>query len=104
MTALGIGDAQSSGPAAEHVSSVRAPRDAPEPAGVGQEPALSRRRRRRSTVETYRERWHLKRADLVPCTRCGLRGHKAGDPDRCLQYRGSLGLGGQAWQAQRSCP
>lgn len=38
----------------------------------------------------------LRRADLTPCTRCGLRGHVAGDPDRCLYYRGSLGLGGQA--------
>jgi hypothetical protein len=38
--------------------------------------------------------------DLVPCTLCGLRGHLAGDPDRCLYYRGSFGLGGQAAQAQ----
>lgn len=38
----------------------------------------------------------LRAADLVPCTRCGLRGHTAGDPDRCLYYHGSLGLGGQA--------
>jgi hypothetical protein len=37
--------------------------------------------------------------DLRPCTRCGLRGHVAGDPDRCLYYRGSFGLGGQAAQA-----
>jgi hypothetical protein len=41
----------------------------------------------------------LRRADRIPCTRCGLRGHVAGDPDRCLYYRGSLGLGGQAAQA-----
>lgn len=39
-------------------------------------------------------------ADLIPCARCGLRGHVAGDPDRCLFYRGSLGLGGSAYAAQ----
>jgi hypothetical protein len=38
----------------------------------------------------------LKDEDLVPCSRCGLRGHVAGDPVRCLYYRGSFGLGGQA--------
>jgi len=46
-----------------------------------------------------RSSWRMTRADLVPCTRCGLRGHTAGDPDRCLWYRGSLGLGGQARMA-----
>ena len=35
----------------------------------------------------------LSKADLIPCTRCGLRGHVAGDPDRCYQQI-SLGLGG----------
>ena len=33
--------------------------------------------------------------DLVPCKACSLRGHVAGDPDRCLQPV-KLGLGG--WQ------
>lgn len=27
---------------------------------------------------------YLTDEDLTPCTRCGLRGHVAGDPDRCL--------------------
>jgi hypothetical protein len=39
---------------------------------------------------------YLTDADLTPCTRCHLRGHVAGDPDRCLYYRGSYGLGGHA--------
>jgi hypothetical protein len=46
----------------------------------------------------------LKPADLIPCTRCGLRGHVAGDPDRCLYYHGSLGMGGQSWSAQQQGP
>lgn len=32
-------------------------------------------------------------ADVIPCTRCHLRGHIAGDPDRCIQPI-SLRLGG----------
>jgi hypothetical protein len=99
VTALAIGDAIDSGPAAEHVSSVRAPRDAPEPAGVGQKPALFRRGGAGGPGRPVNAE-NMTRADLVPCTRCGLRGHVAGDPDRCLRYTGSLGLGGQAWQAQ----
>jgi Zn ribbon nucleic-acid-binding protein len=46
----------------------------------------------------------LKPIDLVPCTRCNLRGHEPGDPDKCLQssklYQrgaGGAGLGGQWW-------
>lgn len=35
--------------------------------------------------------------DLVPCARCGLRGHVAGDPDRCLRASGAAGIGSQAW-------
>jgi hypothetical protein len=35
----------------------------------------------------------LTEADMIPCTLCGLRGHVAGDPDRCYQQI-SLGLGG----------
>jgi hypothetical protein len=38
----------------------------------------------------------LKPEDFVPCTRCGLRGHVAGDPERCLAER-SLGLGQSPW-------
>ena len=37
----------------------------------------------------------LRPIDLVPCKACSLRGHVAGDPDRCLQPV-KLGLGG--WQ------
>jgi hypothetical protein len=40
--------------------------------------------------------------DVTPCARCGLRGHVAGDPDRCLFYRGSFGLGGQGAAAERA--
>ena len=36
-------------------------------------------------------------ADLVPCAACGLRGHAAGDPERCLHGSATQGLGGQAW-------
>ena len=46
----------------------------------------------------------LKPADFRACTRCGLRGHVAGDPDRCLFYRGGFGLGGQAAQIARARP
>lgn len=42
----------------------------------------------------------IKAIDRVPCTRCHLRGHVAGDPERCLYYRGSFGLGGTAAAAQ----
>jgi hypothetical protein len=42
---------------------------------------------------------HLGPLDVVPCTRCGLRGHVAGDPDRCYQ-RISLGLGGSQLRGQ----
>jgi hypothetical protein len=34
----------------------------------------------------------LSGADLIPCTRCRLRGHTAGDPDKCYQPV-SFGLG-----------
>jgi hypothetical protein len=34
----------------------------------------------------------LAAADFVPCARCGLRGHVAGDADRCIGLR-STGLG-----------
>lgn len=44
----------------------------------------------------------LREVDVTPCTRCGLRGHLAGDPDRCLFYRGSLGMGGQSSQTERA--
>lgn len=84
----------------------------PEPAAEGQEPALSGTTDLDEPVtmdevfaageEGYRPQaraWRMTRADLVPCTRCGLRGHVAGDPDRCLYYRGNFGLGGQAAQA-----
>jgi hypothetical protein len=47
-------------------------------------------------------RWELGGADVTPCTRCKLRGHVAGDPDRCLYYHGSLGMGGQSDQAGRA--
>jgi hypothetical protein len=91
------------------------------PAGEGQEPALSRQQHR---CARCRARGHnartcragaegedpddtpdppnakLRRADRIPCTRCALRGHVAGDPDRCLYYRGGYGLGGQAAQTQ----
>ena len=31
--------------------------------------------------------------DKIPCPRCHLRGHEAGDPDRCLIGNASAGLG-----------
>lgn len=41
----------------------------------------------------------LTEVDMIPCTLCGLRGHVAGDPDRCYQQI-SLGLGGQLRHAR----
>lgn len=70
------------------------------PAGEGQEPALLRKRVGRPSREAHAARWKMGGADVTPCTRCALRGHVAGDPDRCLYYRGSFGLGGQAAQTQ----
>jgi hypothetical protein len=44
------------------------------------------------------EKWKHRPEDLVPCTRCHLRGHKAGDPDRCLPERVPIaGLGQSTW-------
>lgn len=40
----------------------------------------------------------LRPEDFVPCTRCHLRGHVAGDPDRCLVLHVS-GLGSSPWMA-----
>lgn len=34
----------------------------------------------------------MREEDLIPCTRCSLRGHVAGDPERCIGLRGT-GLG-----------
>jgi hypothetical protein len=50
---------------------------------------------------TERKEGHgcLTSADVVACTRCGLRGHVAGDPDRCYQQI-SLGLGGSQLRGQ----
>jgi len=45
---------------------------------------------------THVRRWRMTRADLVPCTACGLRGHVAGDPVRCL-HGGSLRIGESPW-------
>ncbi len=39
----------------------------------------------------------LAAVDLTPCTRCKLRGHTAGDPDKCLVTREMPGLGNQWW-------
>lgn len=39
----------------------------------------------------------LSAADLTPCKACGLRGHEAGDPDRCLRGVATLGMGAQSW-------
>lgn len=40
----------------------------------------------------------LSPADYVPCTQCGLRGHKSDDTDRCpLLAPVTLGLGVQRW-------
>jgi hypothetical protein len=38
----------------------------------------------------------LSKADLTPCTRCGLRGHAAGEPGRCLGLTG-VGIGQSPW-------
>jgi hypothetical protein len=38
----------------------------------------------------------LSKADLTPCTRCGLRGHVAGEPGRCLGLTG-VGIGQSPW-------
>lgn len=55
------------------------------------------------------ERWAIVRAldmrhdgvgslDVIPCTKCGLRGHVAGDPDRCLVSRDPrAGMGQSPW-------
>jgi hypothetical protein len=93
---------QDSGPAVELAPTGHgddAPGFHPEPAGEGQEPALSHNRVGRPSREVHAARWEMGGADVTPCARCGLRGHVAGDPDRCLYYRGSFGLGGQAAQA-----
>lgn len=34
-------------------------------------------------------------ADVTPCAHCGLRGHLAGDPDRCTSGNAAAGLGGE---------
>jgi len=46
----------------------------------------------------------LRPIDLVPCKACGLRGHKPGDPNKCLgssqlyqRGAGGAGLGSQWW-------
>ena len=50
---------------------------------------------RRRVSGTCRE---LTGVDVVPCSRCGLRGHEAGDPEKCLHPRDpSAGLGVQWW-------
>ncbi len=38
----------------------------------------------------------LDEVDIVPCERCGLRGHLAGDADRCIGLH-SAGLGQSPW-------
>lgn len=39
--------------------------------------------------------YHMRAIDVIPCARCGLRGHVAGDPDRCLFGSATRGLGGE---------
>jgi hypothetical protein len=91
-----------------------------EPAVAGQKPAPSRDSK--TPYRRQRSRFHpediatdeeaaepcggkkLEAKDLeplvrVPCTTCGLRGHVAGDPDRCYQPI-SLGLGGSQLRGQ----
>jgi hypothetical protein len=70
-----------------------------EPAPVAPSPPPKVGRPRK---EVTAARWELGGADVTPCTRCKLRGHVAGDPDRCLYYHGSLGMGGQSDQAGRA--
>ena len=42
--------------------------------------------------------WKHKRLDVIPCPRCSLRGHEAGDPIRCLTGAGrSTGMGQWGW-------
>lgn len=56
-------------------------------------PIEKRRNRGRPTTGTPKL---LATVDLVPCTDCGLRGHVAGDEDKCMWAGGaSLGLGQQ---------
>lgn len=44
------------------------------------------------------DKWKHRPEDLAPCTKCGLRGHVAGDPDRCLPDKVEIrGLGGAQW-------
>lgn len=38
----------------------------------------------RPSVEETERRWRMRPEDLVPCTVCHLRGHVAGDPEKCL--------------------
>lgn len=42
------------------------------------------RRREENGESAGRMDGKLKPADLVACTKCGLRGHEAGDPAKCL--------------------
>lgn len=40
----------------------------------------------------------MRRIDVTPCARCGLRGHVAGDAERCVPDKVEVtGLGGAAW-------
>jgi len=58
-----------------------------------------RARRRTGKPHNYRS-MEVTGLDLIPCLACGLRGHLAGDPDRCLGsselVSATRGLG--AWQ------
>lgn len=83
-------------PGVRAVPAAAAPVTIREPAAEGQEPALSDEDDDHDCKSTR----SLTAADFVRCTRCRLRGHLAGDPDRCLVYRGSYGMGGQAAAAQ----
>jgi hypothetical protein len=59
-------------------------------------PAPVQQRRGEGQVRLSRSIRALKDADLIPCKRCGLRGHVAGEPGRCLE-RDGLGLGQSPW-------
>lgn len=53
------------------------------------------RRRGPRAGRLERQAWKHDPLDVIPCTSCGLRGHLAGDADRCLPrwYAGSMGMG-----------
>lgn len=52
---------------------------------AGVVPRKEKRGRRSEDPAASKSLRSLRLVDLIPCTYCGLRGHVAGDPDRCIQ-------------------